>query len=344
MAQDGERNRYDGAFIGGIGGLGGNSQKTPLSSTGGTWAAGTHTSVYSIGYRQELSRRLSGSVTYVNHGHYDRHGYSTEHHSRDDVQAEVFVGKRPKSGPLEFKIGGGPAYYSETDKTGDGENDFQNRHGFGLVISGVLDVDISKRLFIEGRVHHQLVFDRYDSTNALLALGLRLQSKDRMDQLKTANGEDTAGADARTSKHSIRINYGVGRLNSTHSETLRYSFQVAHELGVSKHFATAVSYLREGTAVELDRQGLAIQGEARQKLVGGMTLGLGLGPYINVDRSDFFQRIGQLSVDALFTAFLDVRVTKHLELSFSISRPRSLTTLKNKPMTDVFQTGLKFRL
>lgn len=334
LAQNVDRNRYDSAVIGGIGGLGGNFQQTPFGMTGGTWATGTHTSAYSVGYRQQLSRALSGSVTYVNHGHYDRHGYRTDHHSRDDIQVDLSIGKRPNRGPLEFRIAGGGAYYSETDHTGEGGDDFQNRQGFGGVISGVLDVDLSNRLFIEGRVDRHFVLDRYDSMNALAGLGFRLQGRD------PAAVSPSPGA----SKHAIRINYGMGRLNSKQSETLRRAFQVAHEMDLSPRFALASSYLSEGRAPELNRKGFAIQGEARQELGGFFTLGLGLGPYINVDHSDFFQRKGRMSVDALFTAFLDVRVAKQLELSFSTSRPRALGTLKNKPMTDVFQTGLKFRL
>jgi len=334
LAQDGDRNRYDSAVIGGIGGLGGNFQQTPFGITGGTWATGTHTSAYSVGYRQQLRRLLSGSVTYVNHGHYDRHGYRTHHHSRDDIQVEFSVAKRPRRGPLEFRLGGGGAYYSETDQTGEGGDDFQNRQGFGFVFSGVLDVDISNRLFIEGRVDRHFVLDRYDSTNALAGLGFRLQGRD------LAAVSPNPGA----SKHAFRINYGLGRLNSKQSETLKRAFQVAHEMDLSPRFALATSYLREGTAPELNRKGFAIQGEARQELGDFLTLGMGLGPYLNVDHSPFFQRKGRMSVDALFTAFLDVRIARQVEWSFSTSRPRSLGTLKNKPMTDVFQTGLKFRL
>ena len=331
LAQEGEKTRYAGAVIGAFGGMGADSQKTAPGLTGGTWAAGTHSFAYSIGYRQQFHRMLSGSFTYLNQGHYDRHGYRTDHHSRDDVQVEVFLGKRPLDGPVEFRIGGGPAYSSETDKTDDGPG-FQNRQGFGLVVTGAVDVDITNRLFVEVGVHRQLVLDRYDATNVLLGTGWRFQAADNPPRGGT---EDP--------KHSIRINYGMGKLNSTESETLRDSFQVGYEISLSKHFGGAVSYLREGNARELDRKGLAIQGIAKQEVAGRVTLGFGLGPYANVDQSDFFQRQGKFSVDALFTAFLDLRVSKNLELSLSSSRPRSLTTLQNKPMTDLYHTGLKFR-
>jgi hypothetical protein len=339
FAQDDKRTNYESALVGGIGGLGGNFQRTPLDITGGTWAVGTHTSAYSIGYRQQLNDKLSGSVTYVNQGHYDRHGYRTRHHSRDDIQVELSMSKRLRNGPVEFKVGGGGAYYSETDQTGDGDDDFENHHGFGAVVSGAVAVDLSNRFFLESRVDRHLVPGRYDSTNALLALGVRLRSRERGDPLSiTDSSEDER------SKHAIRINFGLGRLNSKQSETLKHAVQLTHEFAFSRRFALATSYLREGKAPELNRRGIAIQGTARQELIGPLTLGLGLGPYINVDQSDFFQRRNRISVDALFTAFLDVRITKQLEFGVSISRPRSLTTLKNKPMTDVFQTGLKFTL
>src|SRR6187549_3017972 len=99
LAQDGPGNHYDGAVIGGFGGVGGDSQRTAPGPTLGTWAAGTHSFVYAIGYRQQFRPALSGSFTYVNQGHYDRHGYNTDHHSRDDAQVEVFLGKRPAGGP-----------------------------------------------------------------------------------------------------------------------------------------------------------------------------------------------------------------------------------------------------
>jgi hypothetical protein len=330
MAQ--EDTRYDGALIGGIGGLGGNSRKTPLDVTGGTWAVGTHTSVYSIGYRQQLKEKFYGSVTYLNQGHYDRHGYRTRHHSRDDVQVELSIAKRLGESRWEINAGGGAAYYSETDQTGEGDDDFENHHGFGFVASGGVAFDLTSRLFLESRVHRHVVPGRYDSTTALVLLGVRLQSREV--ELPAGN----------KSKHSIRVNFGLGRLNSKQSETLKHAFQLAHELALSRRFSLATSYLREGKAPELDRKGVAIQGMAKQQLIGPLTLGLGLGPYINVDQSDFFERRNRVSVDALFTAFLDVRITKQLEFGVSTSRPRSLTTLRNKPMTDVFQTGLRFKL
>jgi hypothetical protein len=332
------------AFIAGIGGLGGNFQRTPLNVTGGTWAAGTHTSAYSIGYRQQLSRRLSGSVTYINQGHYDRHSFQTRHHSRDDIQVELAMSKRPRSGPMEFRLGGGGGYYSETDQTGDGDDEFENHQGFGFVLGGALDVDISRRLFVEARVDRHLVLNRYDSTSALFGMGVRLQTRDHWNPLEIAPAAEGATSAAKPSKHSIRINVGLGRLNSKQSETLRHAFQLTYELAVSRRFALATSYVREGTAPELNRKGIAFQGAVKQELTGALTLGLGLGPYINADHSDFFHRRGRLSVDALFTAFLDVRVTRRFEVGVSTSRPRSLTTLQNKPMTDVFQTGVKVRL
>jgi hypothetical protein len=156
--------------------------------------------------------------------------------------------------------------------------------------------------------------------------------------------ESQADREKKSAKHFIRINYGLGTLNSRRSESLRDSFQVAHEIDMAKHFGTAVSFLREGDAPELNRKGLAIQGIVKQDVAGAVTLGFGLGPYINADRSGFFQRRNRVSTDALFTAFLDLKVTERLGLSLSTSRPRSLTTLKNKPMTDVYHLGLKFRL
>src|SRR5262245_37762161 len=118
LAQDAPKEEFDAALMVSIGGLGGTSESTPPAATGGTWAAGTHAFGYSIGYRHQLNRLLSGAVTYVNQGHYDRHSYETNHHSRDDIQGQIFLGKRPSNGPFDFRVGAGGAYFSETDVTG----------------------------------------------------------------------------------------------------------------------------------------------------------------------------------------------------------------------------------
>lgn len=333
-AQDAPKREFDGALIVTIGGLGGSSERTPPAATGGTWAAGTHAFGYSVGYRQQLNRLLSGAVTYVNQGHYDRHSYETEHHSRDDIQGQIFVGKRPRNGPFDFKIGAGGAYYSETDVTGTVGNAFVNHHGFGVVVSGVVDVDITDRIFVETIVHRHFVFDRFDSTNVLFGVGYRMQTREPDDQ---SNG-------AGPSRHSIRVSYGYGKLNGRRSESLRRAFQVAYQNDLSRRFGVAVSFVREGQAAQLDRKGVAIQGQVRQEFAGPLTIGLGLGPYINVDHSDFYQRKGEVSVDSLFTVFIDIRVATAVELGLSVNRPRSLSSLEDKPMTDVFQMGLKFRL
>jgi hypothetical protein len=329
FAQDGAKKQFESAVIGGVGGFGGTTQRNSYAWTGGTWAADTRTFAYSIGYRQQLRGVLSASVSYVNQGHYDRR---SDHHSRDDFQFELFLDKRPSAGPVEFRIGGGGAYYSETDRTRGNTSDFQNWQGFGLVASAVVDVDISDRLFVEGRVHRHFVFERYDSTNVLLGMGFRLRNTGRTDDRL-----------AQPSKHAIRIQYGRGILNSNHSEALPDAFQLAYESRLSKRFAASVSYLHEGSAPQLRRKGVALQGEVRQPLGDAVTLGGGLGPYINVDQSDFFERKGKVSTDALLTVFIDFRVTRHVDLSVSAMRPRSLFTLKNKPMTDVLLGGLRLR-
>ena len=341
FAEDGEGQKFGGAMVGGIGGPGGTPQSSPSWASGGTWATGAHSFGYFVGYREELHRLFSGSITYVNQGHYDRHGHSTPHHSRDDIQAEFLVGKRLADSRFDFKLGGGAAYYSETDIVGPGRYDFLNRHSFGFVVSGVVDVDVTNRVFAEARVHRHFLFDRFDSTNVMFGVGFRVRPSS--ETRGTTGSEAQADPASEKSKHAVRLNYGLGRLNSAYSETLDGSFQLAYEVDFSKRFAGSISYLREGSAPEMNRRGLAIQGETKQQISRLLTLGLGLGPYINVDQSDFFHRKGKVSVDALFTAFIDLKVTRNAEVSLSISRPRSLTTLENKPMTDVVLTGLKLR-
>ncbi len=330
-----------GAVTVAVGGLGGTTRERPASWSGGTWAAGTHSLAYAVGYRQRLHGSLSGSLTYLNQGHYDDDRRSN-HHSRDDLQVELLVGKRPLDGRVEFNIGGGFAYYSETDRTGSGIHDFRNRQGFGSVITGVVDVDISERLFLEGEVHRHFVWRRYPSTNVLYGMGYRLKGRDQ----RAATNSGTANADDRaheTPAHSVRFSYGYGILNSTHSESLSNAFQVGYSAGISRNFAATVSFLHEGKAPELNRKGVALQVEGRHSVGGPFALGLGLGPYVNVDHSDFFNREGEASLYALLTVFLDIRISRNTDLSVAANRPRSLTGLKNKPMTDVFQCGLKFR-
>jgi hypothetical protein len=161
-------------------------------------------------------------------------------------------------------------------------------------------------------------------------MGFRLKEKvvDRSDQ---------------PTKQAIGVTYGLGRLNSTKSETLKHAFQASYEAEVSKHFSASVAYLQEGSAAELNRKGVVLQGAVKRSLAGPLVAGIALGPYINMDQSDFFGRKGKISADALITVFMDVEVSSHAVLTFSASRPRSLSTLKDKPMADVILGGLKFR-
>jgi hypothetical protein len=326
VAQTGD---FDRSLTISLGGLGGTTRQAPRGWTGGTWADNAHTFAYSFSYRQQLHRMLSGAVTYLNQGHYDD-GHRSLHHSRDDLQVELFVGKRPAGGPVEFRVGGGGAYYSETDLLSQGSKVFLNHQGFGAVVTGAVDFDISSRLFVEGRVHRHLVLNRYPSTNALVGMGIRLRER-VVDERRQA------------AKQAIALTYGLGRLNSTKSETLKHAFQAAYEVEVSKHVSASVAYLEEGTAPELNRKGVVLQGAIRRSLGGPFVVGMALGPYINVDQSDFFRRKDKISADALLTVFMDVAVSRHAALTFSAGRPRSLSTSKDKPMTDVILGGLKFR-
>lgn len=312
-----------------LGGLGGTTRQPPRGWTGGTWADNAHTFAYSFSYREQLRGALSGAVTYLNQGHYDD-GHRSLHHSRDDFQVELFVGKRPAGGRLELRIGGGGAYYSETDRVSQESNVFLNHQGFGAVVTGAVDFDISNRLFVEGRVHRHFVLNRYASTNVLMGMGFRLREK-LVDQGDKAT------------RQAIALTYGLGRLNSTKSESLKHAFQAAYEIELSTQFSAAFAYLEEGAAPELNRKGVVLQGAVRRSLGGPFVAGIALGPYVNVDKSDFFGRKGRISADALLTIFMDVAVSRHTALTLSAGRPRSLSTLKGKPMTDVILGGLKFR-
>ena len=81
-----------------------------------------------------------------------------------------------------------------------------------------------------------------------------------------------------------------------------------------------------------------------RELIGG-TGGLGgLGPYVNRDRSEFFGRKDKLSMDFLFSAFLEVQISKGVDWILLMHLPRALGTLQNKPMTRIpFMLTLELR-
>jgi hypothetical protein len=336
----------DSALTVAVGGLG--RSRRPA---GGTWAAGAHTFAYSLSYRRQIDRRFSAQFTYINQGHYDDHGhYDDEYglpvrpsnHSRDDLQLELYAGVRPADGPVHLRLGTGVAYYSETDNR-RGPPDFQNYQGIGWVVSANAEFDITARWFIGGSLHRHFVVNRYDSTNALFGLGFRLPTSGR----ESATIAGAAGTDAPANgrmRHAVRVSYGKGILNASNSETLKPALQFAYEAGFSDHFAVSASYLDEGRGPKLRRRGVAVQGEVRQPMGAFLTIGAGLGPYVNVDQAPYFGRQGETSIDALVTLFLEIRLTRRVELLVSANRPRALNNLKDKPMTDVLQTGFKFQL
>jgi hypothetical protein len=224
-----------------------------------------------LDYREGLSRYFAWSFSYLNEGHLPKHhrdGYTGQLWARAD-----FFRQR-----LSLAAGIGPYLYNDT--TPDPNGNFSlNNHGWAALASLAASWQTGNRWLILVRANMVESDSRVDTVSALVGIGYQLDppaspqamAKPPRQPAKTTGNE---------------ITFFVGE-TSVHNTGPAHSFAAAFEYrrGLLRHLDWTVTAIYEGENQASRRTGLATQLWAvRSFFADSLTLGVGAGPYVAVDR------------------------------------------------------------
>lgn len=250
-----------------------------------------------LDYRQGISGNVESSLSWINEGHFMA---GTINHHRDGLALEGWYDLPVSAFNAALSVGAGVDYFFDsqevplTGPAGPGSESL-DMHRFAPLVSADLKWYWSKNLFLRLRATEILPFNQTKNpSHFFVDFGAgryfgppRAEHVRHLPSLSESLGDefrpDSAGAD----RWAATVYWGLSRVNTFFRTGGR---SVAGEIRYHyfTHFDLSATYLYEGNAATVRRQGLAFQGwimstEMPEQSSYRVGIGLGIGPYLNID-------------------------------------------------------------
>lgn len=229
-------------------------------------------SAWAVEYQHPLHENVAASFSWLNEGH-------VPGHHRDGQSVQVWGRGTLFERRLSLAAGLGPYRYFDTTPSSNGGG-YANQHGWGTVGSLAATYYPDSRWLYQWRVNRILTRDSTDTNALLFGIGYQLEPMSRHGPRET-----TPYQPGLTTHKELTLFLGRTIVNSYHSEqgtakALEYRF------GMARHVDATLGLLNEGDARLLRRTGLTAQLWGVREVLGSdrLVLGVGLGPYLEVDR------------------------------------------------------------
>ena len=280
---------------------------------------------WELDYRQGLNENLAFTLSWLNEGH-------VLHHHRDGQSAQIWARTNLLERRLSLAAGIGPYFYYDTTGAGAG---YMDKHGWGSISSLSATYYTKSGWIYEARANRVIASTSINTTSLLVGVGYQLEHPS-----VPGVSADEPPQTEKTTNNQVTFFLGQTIVNSFASQhdTAR---AIEYRHGVSPHFDWSVSWLNEGDARLIRRDGVI----AQAWLVHGffdnrLALGAGLGPYFSIDRYRAPQpgEASNITVSAIVTATAAVRLTPHLYMRTSWNR---IASTYNRD-TDVILVGLGY--
>jgi len=313
-------------------GIGLNLHAQELTLLGGLTSKenfGKSTYTWQIEYRQDFYRYLAGSISRINEGHLPGH--------HRDGDAWEISGRLPLfNDKVALSLGVGAYYFYDTQTLPNGDS--TNIHGVAPIYSFSATGYLSNRMFY--RVMLNRINPTHDITVTTAAVGVGVWlGRDK----KPTPGKlgDAPEEKAYVTENEITLFGGQSVVNTLFSETAR-AYGGEYRRGFSPHFDGSASLIYEGDPEIIRRSGGAIQVWAVNTFFDErLSLGVGLGPYVYIDRkrprNDNQQN--PAAIAPLISLTFAVRMSEHWLARLTWDRVAS----SYKRDADIFLLGLGYR-
>jgi hypothetical protein len=285
---------------------------------------------WQIDYRQDLYRYLATSIAYINEGH-------VPGHHRDGNAWELW-GELPLfNNHLSLALGAGPYYFYDTELLPGGNS--ANIHGTSLIVS------FSATYYLSDRWFGRFMINRISPTNDIkvetAAVGIGFWfGRDK----KPTPGKlgDAANEKYYVTENELTVFGGQSVVNTLFSAKA-FAYALEYRRGIMSHLDWTASGIYEGDPQIVRRSGFATQVWPVNTFFNErITVGLGVGPYIFIDRKHPATITAQkipVSVAPLVSLTFSVRLSEHWLVRAVWDR---VVSNYNRD-SDIFLVGLGYR-
>lgn len=303
-----------------------------LSLLGGTMS--THdgkfsTYSYQVDYRQNLSRFAAASVAYLNEGH-------VPNHHRDGTAFQVW-GRLPLfRGRIALSAGVGPYFFYDTQPLAG--RDSADVHGVAYLYSVSANAYLDDRWFLKATLNRIEPHGQLNTSTAAIGIGYWF-GQDRK-PTKGALG-DAPPEQAYVTPSELTLFGGKSIVNTFFSQNA-VAWGLEYRRGVRPHVDWTVTGIHEGDPKIVRRNGVATQGWLVNTFFDRrVSVGIGLGPYIYIDRRHPSTQVrwSPAAAAVLVSLSASTRLSAHWDARAVFNR---VTTDYNRD-SDVLLVGLGYR-
>ncbi|TWJ33591.1 hypothetical protein JN12_00268 [Geobacter argillaceus] len=242
-------------------GFGGIMQHTDTDDSSYSWQ---------LEYREGLGEHFAYSISYLNEGH-------VAGHHRDGHMAQLWTRTNLMDRRLSLAAGIGPFRYFDTTAAKAGAS-YENDHGWGVTMSLAATWYTADRWLFQLRTNFVETTSSIDTISTLIGIGYQLEAPPTPGPLRSASPRRW-----KTTENELTVFLGRTIVNSFSSEH-SVAAAVEYRRGLWRYVDWTVGWLFEGDNRLSRRNGLTTQLWAtRAVLDDRLSLGIGVGPYINVD-------------------------------------------------------------
>ena len=233
--------------------------------------SGDHSYAWAVQYLHGLNEHWAVSFSWLNEGHF-------EHHRRDGYTLQLWARTKPLWKRVVLAAGIGPYQYYDTQSAREGAS-YVDSHGWGTIgsLSATWQMD-NRWLF---SVHSNVIQTSrsIDTYSVLAGIGYQLEAPRSSDQ-PTPSISKTEVA----TPNEIALFGGQTIVNSRDSENAT-AFMVEYRRSLGRYFDWTIGWLYEGDPGPIKRNGMLTQlWLVRPFFEDRLTLGVGAGPYVPVDK------------------------------------------------------------
>lgn len=227
---------------------------------------------WQLDYRQDLTRYFAGSVALINEGH-------IAGHHRDGTAFEGWLRLPLFHDRFSLSAGAGAYYYYDTQPRPGGDS--ADVHGTAAIYSVSAVAYLSDRWFLKATVNR--IEPRSDVKTNTAALGVGFWFGRNRRPTKGELGAAPAD-DHYVTGNEITAYGGQSIVNTLFSESAR-AWAVEYRRGILPHVDWTVTAINEGNPHIVQRNGVATQAWLVNTFFKRqVSVGIGLGPYIYIDR------------------------------------------------------------
>lgn len=226
---------------------------------------------WAVQYLHPLNEHWAASFSWLNEGHF-------EDHHRDGHILQLWARTKPIGERVVLAAGIGPYRYYDTQMAKEGAS-YVDSHGWGAIASLSATWLMDNRWLFSVQSNFIETSLSIDTFSVLAGIGYQLEAPRSLDQPSASS----PGTKSET-KNEVTVFGGQTIVNSRDSENAT-SWMVEYRRSLGRHFDWTIGWLDEGNPGPLRRDGLLTQlWLVRPFFDDRLTLGIGAGPYVALDK------------------------------------------------------------